>query len=95
MILFSPGYAVTSPSSQGMTVTGRCVVHQWTSMLNERSGDRRLLYTAVTRLRSMDHLILAKDLAEVRATQKGDEVYFVPDDDVPDTMASGLSVARS
>lgn len=58
LINFAIGYAITAPSSQGMTIENRCVIHQMASWLMNDGEHREIAYTAVTRMRTLDSIIL-------------------------------------
>lgn len=61
LILFDVGYAITAHSSQGLTIKEPAVIHEVSKMLHR---DKRILYTAVTRLRSLEDLSIVYSTAE-------------------------------
>jgi hypothetical protein len=79
---FTPAYAVTAPSSQGLTIKEPAVVHQMRAMLGFDGDNRELAYTAITRLTRLEHLMAIDGqlaLAEPARTQQ--EIWWLEDDD--------------
>lgn len=85
---FTLGYAVTAPSSQGMTINKPCAVHQLHAMLANGGDHRELAYTAVTRLRWMSQMVIIPNQLKLADTK--DELRGQQDDDA-DTLGTGLT----
>jgi len=52
------GFAITTHSSQGLTIREKCCIHQAEKMIHV---DPKILYTAITRLTKLSDLVLIKD----------------------------------
>ena len=91
---FNLGYAITSPSSQGMTIDGELVIHQMGTMLANGGDFREMAYTAVTRARKLSNLLFIRgkmDLEDVNPNQS--ELWGTKSDaDECDTVAKDLIV---
>lgn len=92
LINFGIGYAITAPSSQGMTIEGKVVIHQLASML--KGGEfREIAYTAVTRLRTLKDLtIVPYQLTLAKAPDAQAEVWNLFDEE--EDLGTALSVAK-
>ena len=76
---FEPSYAMTTHSSQCVTLEGTTVIHQYKKMIY---NDKDILYTAVTRNRKFDDLFFSNSLKdydkESYLTQQINNTYIKP-----------------
>jgi hypothetical protein len=88
---FRLGYAVTATSSQGMTISMPCGIHQISDMLRNGGDHRELAYTAITRLRKLSQMIIVlHKMALPEDKTICNEIVGLQDED-SDTLGTGLT----